>query len=66
MIHFEAAGSPVLRLEWEIPGGILRAVVDPGHLTAHKVWEAVSDEHGEFVIPGVPSILDVVEFRGRL
>jgi hypothetical protein len=63
VIHFEAAGSPVLRLEWEVPGGTVRQVVDPDHLIARRVWEAVSDEHGEFVISGVPSILDVVEFK---
>jgi hypothetical protein len=62
VLHFEAAGPPVLRLEWQAPGGT-RQVVDPGHLIARKVWEAVSDERGEFVISGVPSILDVLELR---
>jgi hypothetical protein len=64
VVHFEAVGAAGLRLEWERDGAP-REVIDPGHFSPGKIWEAVTDDRGEFAIPGVPAILDVREFRAE-
>jgi hypothetical protein len=62
--HFEGAGTPELRLEWQGPGQA-RQTVDPQHLTPGKPWKAHTDAQGQFTVADFPAFLAPLEFRAE-